>query len=146
MVTVTDANGDTVNRELPIEVKETPDPLTIETTQLQDATTGVSYTAILTADGGVSPYTWSATGLPAGLQISARDGTITGTPTGSGTSTVRVTVQDSQSPAETATVELRLQVSDRLAISTDSLPTGVAGYSTRRRRCAGRRCAVHLVG
>lgn len=129
MVTVTDANGDTVNRELPIEVKETPDPLTIETTQLQDATTGVSYTAILTADGGVSPYTWSATGLPAGLQISARDGTITGTPTGSGTSTVRVTVQDSQSPAETATVELRLQVSDRLAISTDSLPTGVAGYS-----------------
>ena len=53
---------------------------------------GTAYTATpLSATGGVSPYTWTATGLPAGLSVST-DGTGSGTPTEEGTSEVSFTV------------------------------------------------------
>jgi prepilin-type N-terminal cleavage/methylation domain-containing protein len=44
--------------------------------------------------GGQLPVTWSATGLPPGLSISAAQGLITGTPTAAGTYAVVVTVTD----------------------------------------------------
>ncbi|CAM5314550.1 hypothetical protein SAVIM338S_00655 [Streptomyces avidinii] len=47
------------------------------------------------AEGGTAPYTWSATGLPAGLSIASATGTVTGTPTTAGTSNVTVTATDS---------------------------------------------------
>ena len=47
----------------------------------------------MAASGGQSPYTWTASGLPAGLSISD-SGLITGTPTTAGTSTVTVTATD----------------------------------------------------
>ncbi|WP_020524865.1 S8 family peptidase [Catelliglobosispora koreensis] len=46
------------------------------------------------ASGGTTPYSWSATGLPAGLSISSSSGLISGTPTAAGTSNVTVTVTD----------------------------------------------------
>ncbi|CRK62056.1 Alkaline serine exoprotease A precursor [Alloactinosynnema sp. L-07] len=66
-------------------------------------TTTVNTAASLpnSASGGTSPYSWSATGLPAGLSISASNGTISGTPTATGTSNVTVTATDSSSPAKT---------------------------------------------
>jgi len=45
----------------------------------------------LTASGGTSPYTWSATGLPAGVTIGSSTGTVSGTPTASGTFNVTAT-------------------------------------------------------
>ncbi|MGA5304069.1 putative Ig domain-containing protein [Nucisporomicrobium flavum] len=44
--------------------------------------------------GGTLPLTWSATGLPAGLTMTAATGLISGTPTTAGTSSVTVTVID----------------------------------------------------
>jgi ricin-type beta-trefoil lectin protein/putative Ig domain-containing protein len=41
-----------------------------------------------------NPLAWSQTGLPAGLNINATTGTVTGTPTTAGTSSVTVTAQD----------------------------------------------------
>ncbi|GAA2381393.1 hypothetical protein Cme02nite_51920 [Catellatospora methionotrophica] len=49
------------------------------------------------ASGGTSPYTWSASGLPAGLSISSSSGLISGTPSTAGTSNVTVTVTDAAS-------------------------------------------------
>ena len=43
-----------------------------------------------TATGGTSPYSWTATGLPAGLTIGAATGEVTGTPTAAGTFNVTV--------------------------------------------------------
>src|SRR5215468_1199694 len=72
----------------------TPGPLTITTAALPAATSGVAYSATLTATGGTPPYTWSiASGtLPAGLTLTT-GGVISGTPTATGTSsfTVKVT-------------------------------------------------------
>ncbi|MEV6269083.1 M4 family metallopeptidase [Kribbella sp. NPDC051936] len=45
----------------------------------------------MTASGGTAPYTWSATGLPAGITIGSSTGTVSGTPTASGTFNVTVT-------------------------------------------------------
>ncbi|MGP3690321.1 Ig domain-containing protein [Streptomyces sp. IBSNAI002] len=47
-----------------------------------------------TAEGGTVPYTWSATGLPAGLSIAAATGTVTGSPTMAGAGQVTVTATD----------------------------------------------------
>jgi hypothetical protein len=45
----------------------------------------------LAASGGTAPYTWSATGLPAGVTIGASTGTVSGTPTTAGTYNVTAT-------------------------------------------------------
>jgi Zn-dependent metalloprotease len=45
----------------------------------------------LSASGGTAPYTWSATGLPAGITIGSSTGTVSGTPTTAGTYNVTAT-------------------------------------------------------
>ncbi|MFI5496599.1 putative Ig domain-containing protein [Actinoplanes sp. NPDC051859] len=58
------------------------------------ATTGVAMARQLSATGGKAPYTWAATGLPAGLSIKSSTGLISGTATTAATTTVSVTVTD----------------------------------------------------
>ncbi len=48
----------------------------------------------MSASGGTSPYTWTATGLPAGVTIGSSTGTVSGTPTTAGTYSVTVTAKD----------------------------------------------------
>jgi len=67
--------------------------LTITTTTLPEGTVGQPYAISMIAQGGKPPYTFSATGLPAGLTISAT-GTIAGVPTVSGAFSVAVTVKE----------------------------------------------------
>lgn len=61
---------------------------------LAGGTVNSAYSDTLTASGGVPPYNWSASGLPAGLAIN--NGVIAGTPTKAGTAAVTVSVTDSK--------------------------------------------------
>ena len=93
---------------------------------------GVLYTSTqMTRTGGTAPYTWTQTGLPAGLSISADgSGLISGTPTVSGTFPVTVTVTDAMTA--TSQKSYSVTITAVLAISTVSLPNGQVGvgYST----------------
>ncbi|MFD4676882.1 M4 family metallopeptidase [Lentzea sp. NPDC058450] len=59
----------------------------------QSSQVGTAVSLPLSASGGTAPYTWSATGLPAGLSVNGS--TISGTPTTAATSNVTVTATDS---------------------------------------------------
>jgi uncharacterized protein (TIGR03437 family) len=96
---------------------------------LSVGTVGVAYpTTTATASGGVSPYTFSATGLAgSGLSISGA-GAITGTPTTAGPYTVVVKVTDSAS--NTATRSYSLTIYAALTVSGPaSLPAGTVTFA-----------------
>jgi hypothetical protein len=59
----------------------------------QSGTVGAAASLQLSATGGTTPYSWSATGLPTGLSISS-GGLISGTPSAAGSYTVNATVRD----------------------------------------------------
>jgi hypothetical protein len=72
------------------------------------------YSAVLAADEGTTPYTWSlsAGSLPSGLHLNAQSGAIVGTPSAAGTFTFTVKVTDSSTPTQqSATGELSITVS-----------------------------------
>lgn len=89
------------------------EPLKITDSELT-VTNGMPFSYALTAQGGVPPYTWSSSGLPTGLSLSA-DGIIVGTPTApKGTYNVVVTVTDYTDAA--LTKNLKIKVEGDLAI------------------------------
>ena len=66
-------------------------------------TAGTAYAASpVSASGGVAPYSYSATGLPAGLSINASTGAVSGTPTAPGSYTPNFTVTDAIGTAGSA--------------------------------------------
>ena len=122
-IRVTDSNGSTYDA-----------PVTIAATSLNiltpstppNATKGSPYSYTFTGYGGASPYSWSATNLPAGLSINSTTGTISGTPTASG-STATITITDSTSLAESVNYTINV---DPFAIATSGvLPQGTIGVA-----------------
>jgi hypothetical protein len=72
--------------------------LSISGTLPSTGTVGAAYTGTLSAVGGVAPYTWTVTGMPAGVPPTASTTateTVMGTPTSAATSTVSVSLSDS---------------------------------------------------
>jgi len=72
--------------------------VTVTNPGTRTGTVGTATSLTLSASGGVTPYTWSATGLPAGLSLNASTGVISGTPSTATTYSVTVTATDSTSP------------------------------------------------
>ena len=93
-LTATDVSGVPVNFGFSLRISQIAitDPLLLP----QVAVLGQPFTYTFTATGPANPV-WSATGLPAGLTLSAT-GTISGTPIGAGTFNVLVTVTDGVVP------------------------------------------------
>ena len=70
--------------------------LTITTTSMPAGTAGSAYSFTLTAEGGVSPYSWSVSSgaLPAGLQLNATTGLVAGSPSAASRENISFGVQD----------------------------------------------------
>jgi hypothetical protein len=86
----------------------------LNNTSLKLANTDSSYEVWMTATGGSAPYSYSATGLPAGLTISST-GKISGTTSDSGQYNVAVTVTDAAGCAQTVTYPLTVSDGSVLA-------------------------------
>ena len=79
------------------------------------------------ATGGLPPYRWYATDLPAGLKLS-QEGILTGNPSALGLYNFNLSVQDSQTPPFTAGATLSINVqSDLSVVAKQTLPAAVVG-------------------
>jgi hypothetical protein len=88
----------------------------------------VQFSATLLGAGGQSPYTWSATGAPAGLALTP-DGVLSGVPARSGSFTFTARIVDASGTAKDT--QVTLVVRQRLSIVTKSLPAAAAGRAYR---------------
>ncbi|KQN38216.1 hypothetical protein ASE92_01915 [Pedobacter sp. Leaf41] len=121
LVTVTDANGNTVTSNYTLKIT---DPLVLPPATLANGTTGTNYTPqiIPAATGGTGPYTYAATGLPAGLTFTPGTRAIAGTPTLAGTYPVSVTATDAD--GKTVTTVYSITILDPLVLPPTSLTDG----------------------
>lgn len=93
-----------------VDVLEAEEALYIATSALPAGLVNSIYSVSLTADKGISPYTWSITAgnLPTGLALDGMTGDISGTPTTEGT--FGFTVQVADANGDTATRDLVIEV------------------------------------
>ncbi len=96
-----------------------------------DGVVGQAYSIAspLAVNGGTTPYTWSASGLPAGLAISPSTGQIAGTPTVANPngSPVTITATDAATPPESISYTTSIPVGSPIVISPLALPPGTIG-------------------
>jgi hypothetical protein len=82
------------------------------------------FTATISANGGTSPYTWSANGLPQGLSINSATGQIFGTPGAPGTFPFTVRVTDANRASATQLFQVVVTVPDLPFIWAPDVPHG----------------------
>ena len=103
------------------------DALSITTASLPNGVANTPYGPfVMTAQGGVPPYSWSSADLPALLTISS-NGIITGCPLAAGSPSVTITVTDQLPTIVNKTFTLTIAALNPLAITTTSLPDGQVG-------------------
>ncbi|WP_440709306.1 putative Ig domain-containing protein [Herbiconiux sp. YIM B11900] len=124
LLQVDDVLGQTATKQIVMQVEPAVAPM-ITTGSLPDATVGVAYRFQVTATGDGLSY--SARGLPRGLNIDLVSGIIMGTPMTAGPATVILQVEDAL--GQEATKQLILQVNAPAAptITTSALPAARVG-------------------
>ena len=119
--------------------------LTITTAALPLATVNVFYSPTLAATGGDGVYTWSGTGLPTGLAISAA-GVLSGSLSQAGPYPFRITVNDAQSSVASKNFTLLVSTGLPLSFVTQSLTSLRGQHELLQPDCRhGRRPALHLL-
>jgi len=127
VVKVTDASLNSVSRTYTLTISGV---LTVVLpTTLPAATLNVAYVPVTAvAGGGLTPYTWAATGLPTGMSVNIATGVISGTPTTAAGTPYSVTLTVTDSRGVTASMTYTLAVNSPLTISGPaSLPNGTLG-------------------
>jgi alpha-tubulin suppressor-like RCC1 family protein len=104
--------------------------LAVSSDSLAAGHAGSAYSQNVTASGGAPPYSWSASGLPSGLSISA-SGTITGTPTAPTSAHVVLTVTDANGiTASSAPLTLTIASTTSTTTTTTTTTTAVPGRAS----------------
>lgn len=127
------------------DIQVTIAPMTISTTFLPGATTGVPYSVQLLLNGGVAPITWSiqcssncgarsgprsavvplhAADLPAGLTLNQSTGVISGTPTASGLFQFTVIAVDQDDNRATQSLSMEVSTCAPTVTPASPLPPG----------------------
>src|SRR5712692_888010 len=111
-IQVKDGSNRTGTKGFNISVTSPPSPLVVNTNSLPDGTAQLQYSALLSATGGLAPYSWSLTAgaLPPGLTLGSSTGAITGTPSAAGQYSFTVQVQDLTVPHQTAAKPLTITI------------------------------------
>jgi hypothetical protein len=124
-VTVTDANGVSVQRQFTITVGEglrfvTP-------AALPSATAGLPYNYTLQASGGQQPYAWNIVqgSLPAGLALNGASGVISGSASAAGTFNLTIQVADTAGTTATRVHTIVVGVPALPNVSVSGLPSDV---------------------
>lgn len=88
-----------------------PEPPTITTATLDDATLDAPYSDTVIVSGGTLPYTWSilSGSLPPGLTLANFTGVISGTPTSAGLFTFTINVTDANSLSTTREFNINVE-------------------------------------
>jgi hypothetical protein len=133
-VRVADARGQADTQALSITIGTTPpppNPPAITTTSLPAGTVGQTYNQPVQATGGTGALSWSISAgtLPAGLDLAAMTGAISGTPNVAGTSSFTVRVQDAGGLADTQALSIQINLPAGPSITTSSLPAGTIGQA-----------------
>ncbi len=126
-ITATSTTDPTKTASLQIKVNPLP---AVSTTSVPPATAGTSYSAVLVASGGTSPYKWTITSgtLPLGLALSS-SGVISGTPTGAGSAAVTFQVADATGVTASQAITITVGPPPALTIATALLPGATVGTS-----------------
>ena len=114
-VTITDNGGRSGTLSCSVTVGDAPATSCVSITATQG--TAITPVTLVGTGGAGGPYTFSATGLPAGMTMST-SGTISGTPTVSGTFSYTVTVKDKNGNAGTSNCTVTVG------------PSGATGFTT----------------
>jgi subtilisin family serine protease len=88
---------------------------------------GTPYSNSLAASGGIAPYTFSISGLPAGLNLNSATGIIAGLPTNESSIQLTATVIDSTGASATANSSINISKPSQLTLQFGSTINGHAG-------------------
>lgn len=137
-VTVRDSANAIATRQFTVTVESGPIQLSSVAGHLQN-TIGNPFSLSLPASGGAPPYSWSANGLPEGLQIDAASGAIMGTFRTVGTFlfTVRVSDTARSSATELVTVEVNAPTLPTLRTLDTPDSTGATNQISTRLQLSG---------
>lgn len=128
-IAVEDSSMRVASREFTITIRSGELPLEIVTTGLPTAEVGLAYDEMITAEGGVPPYSWSITGnLPGGMvfdAIGTPSTRVHGTPAQDGSFPVVIEVRDRNGETAARSFTLTVVPSNApLVILTTSVPNG----------------------
>lgn len=106
--------------------------LTINTGSSLDCIAGASNNIVMTASGGLAPYTWSTTELPLGLSLDAANGVISGIPIVTGEYSLVLNVTDNNAKSAEKNITMTIRANKPVLIKSDRLPDAYLSvdYST----------------
>lgn len=136
VIEVTDDKGGLIQKSFTIHVKHDQSPIALTVTPA-NAHAGLAIDAVAPSlDNAFGDLAFSATGLPAGLDIDPATGQVTGTPSVAGTYQVSVTVSDATGRSATETQAITI-----LPPVSITVPEGIVGIIYNRDASA----AAHAV-